>query len=176
MTDAADAPTITSIADLLAVAYRIETDAVERYTMLAEQMASHNNPELAVVFQDLARAEGLHAAEIRRIAGDTDIEAHADQVARWQRTESPEAAELGAAHYLMTRRDALQLALAGEQRALTFFQLVVHNAADPAIKDLARKFVDEETEHVELCQRLLKKYPATAASSRSDPNPGVSQE
>ena len=40
------APKIVSLADLLAVAYRIEADAVERYNLLADQMETHNNPEL----------------------------------------------------------------------------------------------------------------------------------
>jgi len=175
MINANDAPKITSTADLLAVAYQIEADAVDRYTMLAEQMDSHNNPELAAVFRDLARAEGIHAAEIRRTAGAIDITAHAEKVAKWKSTDSPEAVELGASHYLMTRREALQLALAGEQRALAFFQMFVSSVADPGIKELAGKFVEEETEHVELCQRLLKKYPATAASAPFDPDPGISQ-
>jgi rubrerythrin len=175
MTTTTDAPRISSVADLFAVAYQIETDAVERYTMLADQMDSHNNPELAAVFRDLARAEGIHAAEIRRLAGDMDVAAHADKVAKWQKTESPEAAELGAAHYLMTRREALQLALAGEERALAYFQHVVASVSDPNIKELAKKFVEEEAEHVELCHRLLRKHPASAADEQFDPDPGISQ-
>ena len=49
---------ITSITDLLALAYQIEADAVQRYTELAEQMETHNNQELVKVFRDLAKAEG----------------------------------------------------------------------------------------------------------------------
>ena len=175
MTDPNDAPNITSVADLFAVAYQIEADAVERYNMLADQMDSHNNPELAAVFRDLARAEGIHAGEIQRMAGDLNVAGHAGKVAKWRKTESPEAAELGAAHYLMTRHEALELALAGEQRALAFFQHVVASITDPAVKELAKTFVDEETEHVELCQRLLKKYPAPPAAPY-DPDPVISQE
>ena len=45
--------------------------------MLADQMETHNNPELVKVFRDLARAEGIHGEEIRRLAGDFDVAAHA---------------------------------------------------------------------------------------------------
>ena len=121
MSKAAGAPKITSLADLFAVAYQIEADAVERYELLADQMETHNNPELVAVFRDLARAEGIHRDEIRRLAGDIDVVAHARQMAKWNRGESPEEADLGAAHYLMTPWHALQLALAGEKRALAFF-------------------------------------------------------
>ena len=58
MSRAAAAPKIASLADLFAVAYQIEADAVERYNLLADQMETHNNPELVAVFRDLARAEG----------------------------------------------------------------------------------------------------------------------
>jgi len=60
---------VSGLTDLLAIAYQIEIDAVERYNLLADQMETHNNPELVKVFRDLARAEGIHGEEIRRLAG-----------------------------------------------------------------------------------------------------------
>jgi rubrerythrin len=176
MTVAAGSPKVASLADLFAVAYQIEADAVERYDLLADQMATHNNPELVTVFRDLSRAEAIHRDEICRIADGIDVVAHAQRMARWNRGESPEAASLGDAHYLMTPWHALQLALAAEQRALAFFQSVAGSAKDPAIKKLADEFVEEEAEHVNLVHRLLRKYPKPADSWSSDPDPPVSQE
>jgi rubrerythrin len=177
MTDQADAPPISSLTDLFAIAYQIELDAVERYTMLAAQMDSHNNAELAAVFRDLARAEGIHAAEIRRLAGDMDVAASAGKVARWKKTDSPEAVDSGDAHYLMTRSDALQMALAAEERALAYFRHVYDTVSDPQIKEQVKKFVEEESEHVELCHRLLSKYPPAAANAAADDlDPPNSQE
>ena len=43
----------------LGAEWQIEAEAVERYEMLAQQMETHNNVELARVFKDLARAEGI---------------------------------------------------------------------------------------------------------------------
>ena len=54
MSKASSIPPIFSVADLLAIAYRIELDAVERYGVLADQMETHNNPELTKVFRDLS--------------------------------------------------------------------------------------------------------------------------
>ncbi len=159
---------ITNIADLLALAHQIEADAVERYTEFAAQMETHNNRELVKVFRDLARAEGIHAEEIRKMAGDIDLAARARQLGRWKKGDSPEQADLGAAHYLMTPWHALQLALAGEQRALAFFTSVVDSAKDPKIKDMAAEFVEEEAEHVNLVHRLLRKYPKPADSWADD--------
>ena len=176
MSKPASSPKISSLADLFAVAYQIEADAVERYDLLAEQMETHNNPELVAMFRDLSRAEGIHRDEIRRLAGDIDVVAHARRVAKWSAGDSPEQADLAGAHYMMTPWHALQLALAGEQRALAFFKSVVETTKDPAIKKMAEEFVEEEAEHVNLVHRLLRKYPEPPASWSQDPDPPVSQE
>jgi rubrerythrin len=169
-------PTISTLADLFGAAYQIEADAVERYNLLAEQMETHNNRELVAVFRDLARAEGIHAEEIRRQAGDIDVVEHGRRIGKWEKGESPEEADLGAAHYMMTPWHALQMALDSEKRALTFFTYVVETAKDPAVKRMAAEFVEEEAEHVNLVHRLLRKYPAPPGSWSDDHNPPIPQD
>ena len=61
---------------------------MERYKLLAEQMETHNNQELVKVFRDLARAEGIHAEEIRKMAGDFDVVARAREIAKLKRAEA----------------------------------------------------------------------------------------
>ena len=165
----------TSLAELLAVAYHIEADAVERYTMLAESMQTHNNPELARLFRDLANAEGIHAREIERRAGDRDVTADAARLQRLQDGDSPEQAELEAAHYLMTPWHALQMALAAEQRALEFFSSVADSARDPGIQSMAAHFAEEEAGHVELVRRLLLQHPRPEEGLPPDVDPPRSQ-
>jgi rubrerythrin len=169
-------PHVTSVTELLALAYQIEADAVERYKLLADQMETHNNPELVKVFSDLARAEGIHAKEIQQRAGDIDATAITRQLGAWKSGESPEEADLSAAHYLMTPWHALQMALAGEKRALAFFSDIVETATDAKIKQMAAEFVEEEVEHVNLVHRLLRNHPAPPDSWSEDPDPPVSQE
>lgn len=169
-------PKVSSLNDLLAVAYQIEIDAVERYNVLANQMETHNNPELVKIFRDLARAEGIHAEEICRLAGDFDVVDHARQIARFGRSESPEEASLDDAHYLMTPWHALQLSLAGEKRALMYFSGIVETATDHKVKAMAAELVEEEAEHVNLVNRLLTRYPRPDDSWAEDPDPPASQE
>ena len=176
MSNTSGNPRVSSLNDLLAVAYQIESDAVERYNELADQMETHNNPELVKIFRDLARAEGIHAEEIRRLAGDFDVANDARQIARFRRKESPEEAELDSAHYLMTPWHALQLSLAGEKRALAYFTSIVETAKDPKVKKLAAELVEEEAEHVALVHRLLLRYPRPSDSWADDLDPPVSQE
>jgi rubrerythrin len=126
------------------------------------------------VFRDLARAEGIHAEEIKRMAGDLDVAAHAQAMGGWQGGESPEEADLAEAHYMMTPWHALQMALGGEKRALAFFETVVASTTDAKIKAMAEEFVEEEAEHVNLVYRLLKKYPAPESWPPDDDAP-VSQ-
>ena len=169
-------PRISSLNDLLAIAYQIESDAIERYNLLADQMEMHNNPELVAIFRDLARAEGIHRDEICRLAGNIDVVAHAGRMARWRSGESPEVADLNSAHYLMTPRAALEMALAGEERALAFFKDLLAAAKDPDVIRVTKELVTEESEHVQLCHRLLRRYPASGLRYGDDPDPPVSQE
>jgi rubrerythrin len=169
------APKVSNLNDLLAVAYQIEADAVERYTVLAEQMQTHNNHELEKIFRDLARAEGIHRDEIRRLAGDFDVAAHARMTARFA-GESPEEADLGGAHYRMTPWHALQLSLAGEKRALAFFTSIAETAKDAKVKAMADELVEEEAEHVNLVHRLLRRYvKPEGAAWADDPDPPAAQ-
>jgi rubrerythrin len=173
---ASEVPAIADLAELYAIAYRIESDAVERYDQLAGQMDTFNNPELAKIFRDLARAEGIHAEEIRRMAGDLDVVARARALDLWKADESPESADFAAAHYMMTPWHALQMALKGEERALAFFDHVVQTTTDDAVRKMAAEFVDEENEHVDLVRRLLRRYPEPTAHWAEDPDPAVGQE
>lgn len=169
-------PGVQSLGDLLAIAYQIESDAVERYNLLADQMETHNNAELVKVFRDLARAEGIHGEEIRRLAGDFDVVSHARQIARIERMGIPHEVELDSAHYMMTPWHALQLSLAGEKRALAYFTHIVETATDPKVRAMAMELMEEEVEHVNLVNRLLRRYPPPDESWAEDPDPPVSQE
>ena len=177
MSKASSIPPIFSVADLLAIAYRIELDAVERYGVLADQMETHNNPELTKVFRDLSRAESIHAAEIREMAGDTDLNGRANALhSIWPKGESPEEVDLGAVHYLMTPWHALQLCLAGEKRALTFFTSIAETAKDAKVKEMAAELVEEEAEHVNLVYRLMRKYPEPTDSWCQEGDPPAAQD
>jgi rubrerythrin len=109
------------------------------------------------------------------MAGDIDVITHAQRV-KWSRGDSPEEADLGAAHYLMTPWHALRLALDGEKRALAFFTSVVETAKDSEVKKMAQEFVEEEAEHVNLVHRLLRRYPTPPQSWMHDDDPPAQQE
>ena len=165
---------IESAAELLAHAHRIEADAAERYGLLAEQMEIHNNPDVAKLFRKLEWVEGLHADKIRDRAGETPLPALGPLDGTWPGDDSPEAVDLGEAHYLMTPWQALQMALKAERSAFAFYDRLAQTATDPEIKQLATEFAEEEREHVELVLKELEKHPPPDKDWSHDPDPARS--
>ena len=176
MSKSAGTPKVGNLNDLLAVAYQIEIDAVDRYNVLADQMEIHNNPELVKVFRDLARAEGIHGEEIRRLAGDFDVVAHAREIAKFETKREPGRgrARLRALHDDAMARAA---ALARRRKARAgLFHVDRGTAKDPKVKEMAAELVEEEAEHVSLVYRLLRRYPEPGQNWAEDLDPPVSQE
>lgn len=170
-------PDVSSVAELYAVAYQIEIDAQERYRLLAEQMEVHNHPELAAVFNELARVEGLHARHIADRARSATLAADGRRLGRWLEGESPESAEITGVHYRMSAREALELARAGEQRAADFFARVRDQSTDGALRALAGELHADELEHVALCERLLERHAVSGQEPGiEDPDPPNPQD
>lgn len=167
---------IASVEELLAHAYYIEVDANERYLMLADQMDVHNNPELAELFRKLASHEEHHAQEILEQAGGRELPRLTVAELKWGDVESPEAATLDQAHYLMTPWHALQMALAAEERAYYFFDRIVTAATDPEMRKWAEEFREEEAEHIRLVKDLLARHPKPADDWDEDPDPPIYPE
>jgi len=57
MSSAPATPAPRDMAELMAQAHALETEAVERYGELADVLAEHNNPEVAAMFRRLASQE-----------------------------------------------------------------------------------------------------------------------
>ena len=144
--------------------------------MLADQMETHNNRVLAELFRELANHEEKHAAEILKRAGDIALPPLTPGAFKWPGVESPESAELDQAHYKMTPRHALLMALRAEQRAFAFFDHVERSASDPGLRAWAQEFRDEEAEHVELVERLLEMHPAPEQDWDDDDDPPTLQD
>lgn len=176
MTSTDSTSAIATAGELLAHAYQMELEAQERYGYLAEQMEVHNNTDLARLFRELARVEGLHASDILEQMKGMDVPQIRPLDYRWPGSESPEALDMGEMHYMMTPRQALLLALKAEQNAFDFFDLLLKATGDPEIKNFAAEFAEEEQEHVELVLRELKKYPETDELPREDMDPPIPQE
>ena len=155
----------------MAQALAMEREAVERYTEFADAMEVHNNREVAAMFRTMAGYEGKHAEQIRAEMGwQQDPPAPAGGFG-WPGFEAPETVPIDEVHYLMQPWHALQLALAAEQRAVTFFGELAQAAATESVRKAALQLQAEEEEHVELVRAWIAKVPAPEGDWANDPDP-----
>ncbi len=166
---AAKAP--RTLADFMALALAMETEAAERYAEFADAMEMHNNREVAALFRKLSAIEGKHAAQIMADMGWTQAPAMPPGKPTWEGFEAPETTPVDEVHYLMQPWHALQLALANEERAERFFGRLARAAPVATVRKAARELEREEREHVELIQAWLAKVPRPAADWANDPDP-----
>lgn len=176
MTDTGITASIETAGELLAHAYQMELEAQERYRYLADQMEVHNNVDLARLFRELARVEGLHASEIHEQMKAMDVPEIGPLDYKWPGSESPEALDMGDMHYLMTPRQALMLALKAEQNAFDFFDRLAKATGNREVVRFATEFAEEEQEHVDLVLKELKKYPEADERPRDDMDPPMSRD
>jgi hypothetical protein len=118
--------------------------------MLADSMTVHNNPDAATLFAKMAGYSELHAAQVRGLAAGLPLPPIAPWAFKWSCPESPEASCMDDAHYLMNRREALELALHNEVRSRDFYAGVAGASPDADVRRMARDMFEEESRHVEL--------------------------
>jgi len=162
--------------DLLAHSLALELEASERYAELAEQMHTHNNAEVAELFEELSRIEKLHVERVLEQAASRNVKDISASKYQWEQPEGPETTNLEEAHYLMTPHHALQLALHNEKRACEFFTRIAAATTDDEVVHLATEMAAEEQEHVNLMQEWLSRYPEPNNDWSDDPDPPVGRD
>jgi rubrerythrin len=158
-------PAPRDLAELMAQAYALEREAVERYGELADVLATHNNQEVAALFRRLASQEAMHATEILRTMGWT----RAPQPPRL--ADAPETPGAEAAHYLMHPWHALRIALDAEQRAHDFFASLALRCEAEEMRLAAQRLQADEREHITLLESWLQRVPEPPAGWDVDPDP-----
>ena len=173
MTDSSNSPvrTIGSTEELLAYSLAMETEAVERFNDLAEQMEMHHNYEVADLFHKLAKIEGLHIDNVNKASEGKQLPSLLAWEYEWQGGESPEGGLMEEAHYLMQPWHAIELAMHGEKRAAAFYRHVAETAVDGKVLKMALELAEEEEEHVGLLQKWQERFPRPADGWDEDLDP-----
>ena len=164
-----DTPAAT-LEEFMAQALAMEIEAAQRYAELADTMEMHNNREVGELFRKMAVIEGKHASQIMAQMGWTAVPANARAPA-WQGFEPAESVPVEDLHYLIQPWHALQLALAAEQRAESFFAHLVDAVQSEPVRAAARELQEEEREHVELIRAWIAKVPPPDPNWAEDPDP-----
>jgi rubrerythrin len=156
--------------EFLAHAHALESEVAERYREIADAMEVHNNPEVAALFRELAEQSAKHGREVLEYA-HKPLPHVAPWAFRWGDNEAPETPTMSDVHYLMKPFHALSMARRAESQAQDFYARVATDSHAEAIRDLAKEFATEESQHVATLDRWLKKYPKPASDWDFDPDP-----
>lgn len=162
---------VSTVPDLMAYAYAMESEAADRYAEFADVMEAHNNVEVAELFRKMARIENLHAQQLRDSMGWTVPPTPSDGRYRWAGVEAPETADHADLHYLMTPHHALQIARINEERARAFYRHLADVATEPALRAAAEEMCEEEAEHVRLIDEWIARTPAPDSGWEVDLDP-----
>ncbi|HYW93784.1 MAG TPA: ferritin family protein [Gammaproteobacteria bacterium] len=161
-----------TLAEFLAYAVTLEEEAAERYRELAEVMRRQDNVPAADLFERLARASYLHAAEAaERARVEGGVAELKPWEYEWPDSESPESATLADSHHLMTPNHVLRMALVAEQTAEVFYRRAAERTDNPEVRELALEFAREESRHVAEIERWILRYPEADAHWDDDPDP-----
>lgn len=160
---------MNSLELFLAHALRLEEDSAIRYDEMADVLSIHRKSEVARLFRKMAHYSRLHLADAERRAAGLAIPRLKAWEYQWPGDDSPENAPAEDADYTMNDRDALLLALKGENGAYAFYSGVAGASADPGIAATAMEFAAEELGHVALLEDWLKRTPDTGPAIDLDP-------
>ncbi len=155
-----------ALEDFLGHAIQVEADAAVHYDTLAAAMETSGNQDVAELFRQLGRYSTMHLEEARAKCSRNNVEPTLPAASAWPDNVAPERTGLWAGDLALARLDALKAALQGERRGFEFYYAVAGTAVNPQVRDVAREFVKEETEHVETLKRWIM-IEESALRSRS---------
>ncbi len=166
-------PAIESVPEFLVHALELEHESAERYRLLAETMAVHNNAEVAWLFWRMADMSDAHASEVVARAEGLLLPEIAPWDFKWSCPGSPESDCLDEVEvsYLMTPQQALQLALHNEIRGRDFYAHVASSSPAPQVRAIAREMAEEEDDHVELLEAWIETGGDAATETPTDLDP-----
>ena len=144
-----------SEAEFLAHVIALKCESEDRLQTMADCLFVHNNPHAAEVFQTLAEFIAQTIQQLELNATGMQLPNIPPWEYQWHCSDDPEALCMDQAHYMMSIRQALELALFNEQRSLNFFKKVFDDVDHSGITELARQQIEMEQEFAEFIQQQL---------------------
>lgn len=149
---------IHSMDELLAVALAMEREAAERYADLAERMRAAGRPELAAVFDHLAREEAGHMEMV--VGWSQQVRHHAPEILPAEAVPQEVFDEEGlglVSPELVDAYHSLAIAVRNEERAFAFWSYVAANGETAEIREAAERMAREELNHAKTLRRERRK-------------------
>ncbi|RUM95455.1 rubrerythrin family protein [Pseudaminobacter arsenicus] len=145
---------VTSMDELLAIAYVMEQEAIDGYSKLADHMRRENRPEMVAVFERLVGEESQHLGNVVHWSetvsgGKPDLTS-----LRWKPTDTFDDEGAGAvAPQLLSAYRAFAMAVRNEERAFLFWTYVAAQAEQEELCQAAERMAKEELGHLATLRR-----------------------
>lgn len=162
-----------TLRDALDLAVLIEEEARDRYWEFAEQLATHDTPEVADFFARMARIEERHRSEL--LERRRTMFGNAPSTVERRQIFDIEAPAYDGARAFMGVRQALETVLAAEVKAHDFFSEALPRVKDPELRVLFQELRDEEVHHQSLVKAELARCPDKADDSEAYADDPVAQ-
>jgi rubrerythrin/ferredoxin len=158
---------IKSLDEFLSYAVKVEEDAAIHFERLASAMEACGNRDVAALFSQLAGYSRLHLQEAKAKSAAHNAVLKLPANSAWPDQETPERTALWAGHPSLSRLDALKAAMQGERRGFEFYYAVAGTTPDAQIRQVAKEFVKEETEHVDTLKEWIAREETSLSASAS---------
>lgn len=146
-----------SLLEALDLAVAIEEEARDRYEELADQLAAHHTPEAAAFFSRMSHIEEIHRSTL---AARREALFPGERPATMRgMIFDVEAPDYDQARAFMSVREALETALAAEEKAHAFFVAALPQLRHAEVRALFTELRDEEVEHQRLVQAEIARLP-----------------
>jgi len=150
---------IGSVGALYAHALFMAREAAERYSEFALSMADHGNDQVATLFRLLAEFEAEHAFHLAKSSVGLSLPRIAAGEHAWLDHDAPVPEARAFVFRMLTPRMALEIALRAEERAKAFFDMVVAESSDAAIRAVALDMARNEESHIAWVNEALERIP-----------------
>ncbi len=143
--------------DALDLAVLVEEEARERYEEFARLVGGRYPGDASDVFRAMAGNEAKHGAELA--ARRAELFGRQKVRVRREQLDDAEAPDRGQPRVFMSARQAMEVAVAAEEKAHDFYAEALRHVKDAKVKRLFAGLRDEELEHRKMLQARLRGLP-----------------
>jgi rubrerythrin len=145
---------VTSMDELLAIAYAMEQEAIDGYSKLADHMRRENRPDMVAVFEQLIGEESQHLGSVVHWSEKVRGKKPDLSSLHWEPADTfdDEGASAVAPELLSAYR-AFSMAVRNEERAFLFWTYVAAQTDQDLLREAAEQMAREELGHLTTLRR-----------------------
>jgi rubrerythrin len=145
---------VTSMDELLAIAYAMEQEAIDGYSKLADHMRRENRPAMVAVFERLVGEESRHLGNV--VHWSEKVSGRRPDLARlqWEPADTFDDEGAGSiAPELLSAYRVFAMAVRNEERAFLFWTYVAAQTDQDQLRRAAEQMAHEELGHLTTLRR-----------------------